>query len=349
LERLGQSAKATDLIGMDVKNLENTKIGKVDELAVDLQSGRVVQIIVSAGGFLGVGDKLVGIPPKSFRLDAPAKALRLDMSKETLKSAPPVELSKWEEQYQSNRVVESYTYYKQEPYFGRPDSQTHRIIVLGRVDRASKVIGENIRNLTDQKIGEVEDLIVDVGAGRVVHAIIASGGFLGLGETFSAVPPSALKQDESRHLLQLDTTKEALTAAPHFKKSDWPHLDDPNYAQQVYRAHHVEPYFGTDVDNSARNVRDRQSKTLTPADQGTSEADMDITRRIRKEITSEDRLSLYGHNVKVITLNGRVTLRGPVQSAEEKRRISDIANRIAKSENVDNQLEIKRDADPNLK
>jgi len=360
-ERLGYGAKATDIIGMEVKNMANTKLGKVDELAVDLESGRVVEVIVSSGGVLGVGDKLIAVPPQAFKLDPPTKALRLVMDRDVWKTAPSFDISKWDDSFQSNHVADVYRYYKQEPYFmGTQDAASRREFrnevrkgdrtehvnrnALGRVEKASKVIGENIRNLSDQKVGDVDNLIVDLEAGRIIHVIVASGGFLGLGEALSAVPPAALREDPAHKYLRMDTTKEALADAPHFKKSDWPKLDDPDYAQKVYRAHHVEPYFGTDVDNTARNVRERQG-ALTPGDQGTSEADMDMTRRIRKEIIAQDQLSLYGRNVKVITLNGRVTLRGPVQSEEEKQRIGDIANRIAKPENVDNQLEVKRDAD----
>jgi osmotically-inducible protein OsmY len=52
-------------------------------------------------------------------------------------------------------------------------------------------------------------------------------------------------------------------------------------------------------------------------------------------------MSVNAKNVKIITVDGRVTLRGPVKTAEEKRLIGEIADRIARSENVDNQLEVK--------
>src|ERR1017187_855877 len=95
------------------------------------------------------------------------------------------------------------------------------------------------------------------------------------------------------------------------------------------------------VDNTARNVRDRNSRTLTPLDQGNSQADVNTTAQIRKEIIAGKDLSVNARNVKIITTNGRVTLRGPVNTAEEKRFIGEIADRIARSENVDNQLEVK--------
>ena len=97
-----------------------------------------------------------------------------------------------------------------------------------------------------------------------------------------------------------------------------------------------------DADNTRKNVRDRNDATLTPGDQGKSETDRDSTRKIRQAIVSgPNDLSVIAKNVKIITANGKVTLRGPVNTAEEKRLIGEIADGIAKSENVDNQLAVK--------
>jgi osmotically-inducible protein OsmY len=65
-----------------------------------------------------------------------------------------------------------------------------------------------------------------------------------------------------------------------------------------------------------------------------------MTAQIRKEIIAGKSMSVNAKNVKIITIAGRVTLRGPVNTAEEKRLIGDIADRIARPENVDNQLEV---------
>jgi osmotically-inducible protein OsmY len=117
------------------------------------------------------------------------------------------------------------------------------------------------------------------------------------------------------------------------------------YADGVYRAYDVEPYFTTNVitaaDNTGRNVRDGVDRTRTPLDQGNSKADVATTARIRKEILAGKNMSVNAQNVKIVTNQGQVTLRGPVNSAEEKRLIGEIANRIARTENVDNQLEVK--------
>jgi hyperosmotically inducible periplasmic protein len=95
-------------------------------------------------------------------------------------------------------------------------------------------------------------------------------------------------------------------------------------------------------DNTGRNVRDRDQKTLTPLDQGNSQADVDRTAQIRREILAVSSLSVNAHNVKIITNEGHVTLRGPVNSAEEKRLVGEIATKIATSEHTDNELEVLR-------
>jgi hyperosmotically inducible periplasmic protein len=95
-------------------------------------------------------------------------------------------------------------------------------------------------------------------------------------------------------------------------------------------------------DNTGVNVRDRDGVTLTPMDQGTSEADVERTRQIRSAITSTDGMSMQARNVKVITREGAVTLRGPVANAEERAAIEAIA-RQAGATRVDNQLEIDKE------
>ena len=93
-------------------------------------------------------------------------------------------------------------------------------------------------------------------------------------------------------------------------------------------------------DNSGTNVRDRNDQTKTPGDQSESEADRTISQNIRQSLTSDDSLSTNGKNVKVITIDGKVTLRGPVKSDQEKASIAAKAQQVAGVKNVDNQLEI---------
>jgi sporulation protein YlmC with PRC-barrel domain len=406
-ERWNGAAKATDVIGMNVDNLQDEKLGKVSDLALDMESGRVVEVIISTGGFLGMGKTLTAVPPGALQSEAAWHVLKLDTSKEKFNAAPRFDNTKWAEGTQSNRLSEIYGYYGQQPYFAReayrtnnldgsfanslprnmdgtidtaaerPGDAAHNLALannveennnsqvstrnpdgtwsrtyysngnrskswgkLGRVEKASKLMGDPVHNLQDEDLGKVENFAVDLPAGRIVAVIISSGGFMGMDNELSAVPPTAFRFNAEQDTLQLDTSKDSLVSSPHFKASEWPDLSQSDYFGRVYSAYNTEPYFTTGADNTRRNVRDRDSRTLTPIDQGNSQADVDTTAQIRKEINDDSGMTTNAKNVKIITLNGHVTLRGPVDSEAEKNRIAEIAKRIASAGNVDNQLEV---------
>jgi osmotically-inducible protein OsmY len=98
-----------------------------------------------------------------------------------------------------------------------------------------------------------------------------------------------------------------------------------------------------DAENTKRNVRDKSGAALTPEGQKESAIDRRITAAIRRAIVKDDSLSLNAHNVKIITLNRVVTLRGPVDSEAEKTKIAKLAQRAAGVRKVDNQLEVDVD------
>lgn len=345
--RLGRAEKASDVIGMEVRNYNGEKLGKVDDFAVDLETGRIVEVVLSTGGTLGLGVMMVPVPPGALHHDVTNKVIHLKSDMQKLKAAPRYGMSNWAELGESNKVAEVYRYHGQEPYFTaayQPALGPDPTARLGYVQRVKKLMGASVKNVQSETLGKVEDIILDLSVGRVVSVVVSSGGFLGLGDELSAVPPAAFQFNSENEFLQLDTSKEALSRAPHFKSSEWPDFGQPGYAAGVYRAYKVAPYFTTNAvvaaDNTARNVRDRNS-TLTPLDQGNSQADVDTTAQIRKGILAGKDMSVNAQNVKIITSKGQVTLRGPVDTAEEKRLIGEIAINIALVENVNNQLEVK--------
>lgn len=98
------------------------------------------------------------------------------------------------------------------------------------------------------------------------------------------------------------------------------------------------------ADNSAENVRDRGNDTMTPMDQSNKPEDVDLTRRVRQAVESDSGLSIDAKNVKIITVDGVVWLRGPVKSAQEKDEIARAAHNIAGAGNVRDEMEVARNA-----
>jgi osmotically-inducible protein OsmY len=95
------------------------------------------------------------------------------------------------------------------------------------------------------------------------------------------------------------------------------------------------------LENTEVNVRDKDNTTLTPEDQKETESDIKITADIRKAIIKNKSLSVDAQNVKIITRNGVVTLRGPVETKKESKKLKKIAKHTPGVLKVDNQLEIK--------
>ena len=233
--------------------------------------------------------------------------------------------------------------------------------------RASAIEGMAVRNAAGEDLGKVKDLVIDLETGTVVYAALDFGCFLGFGDKLFAVPWDAFKlgaTDKVEHLV-LATTKEKLTNAPGFDKSHWPVAGDPAWS-------HVDKFYGplrttrqstkdgvttvttnkttlskdssiktepVDRANTGVNARDRGTKAKTPLDQNENKADIKTTADIRKRVVAE-KMSTDASNVKIITQDGKVTLRGPVKTEDERKKIDEIAADVAGADKVDSQLEV---------
>src|SRR5437868_11726597 len=97
------------------------------------------------------------------------------------------------------------------------------------------------------------------------------------------------------------------------------------------------------ADNTKVNKRDRNKSEPTADQQKEASSDKELTRKIRRAIVSDKSLSTYAHNVKIITQNGKVTLKGPVHSDDEKKTVEAKAAEVAGAGNVTNELSVKGD------
>lgn len=95
-----------------------------------------------------------------------------------------------------------------------------------------------------------------------------------------------------------------------------------------------------DASNTGINKRDRDDKTLTPMDQMNNPSDLKITQEIRQALM-KDKFSMDAKNIKVITRNGAVTLRGPVKSTTELKKISALVESLPGITSITNQLQVK--------
>jgi hyperosmotically inducible periplasmic protein len=96
-------------------------------------------------------------------------------------------------------------------------------------------------------------------------------------------------------------------------------------------------------DNTTANKQDRDTTQPTADQAKNSTSDREMMQRIRRDIVDDKSLSTYAHNVKIVAKNGKVTLRGPVHSDDEKRTIEEYARKVAGDGNVTSELTVKGD------
>ena len=108
---------------------------------------------------------------------------------------------------------------------------------------AATITGDEVCNRKDEKLGTIQDIMLDIQTGTIRYAVLSSGGFLGMGNHLFAVPWSALELDTAHKRFILDVDVERLKAAPGFDKDAWPNMADSTWNSTV------DSYYATRSDS----------------------------------------------------------------------------------------------------
>ena len=149
----------------------------------------------------------------------------------------------------SNSTGMSGTTGKSTDYTGMRDAKTWE-----RTHRVSKIIGTDVVNSKGEKIGDVEDIVLDA-KGNVAYAVVSTGGFLGMGDKMHAVPWSAIRTSTGTDNFMLDVDKDRLRTAPGFDQSSWPNVNDPKWSSENRRYF---PASGTTRSSTTQPVVNKQ-------------------------------------------------------------------------------------------
>jgi sporulation protein YlmC with PRC-barrel domain len=109
--------------------------------------------------------------------------------------------------------------------------------------RVSKVLGTKVQNPAGQKIGQVEDVILDKQSNHIMFAVLSFGGFLGVGEKYYPVPWSSLDYDENHNSYVVEYTKEQLEGAPAGSVEELTQNDGLNFRDRTYDYYKAEHYW----------------------------------------------------------------------------------------------------------
>lgn len=101
--------------------------------------------------------------------------------------------------------------------------------------------GRRVKNLEGERIGRIEEIVIELTGGRIAYAVLSFGGFLGFGDKFFAIPWNALKLTQDEREFLLDLPREKLEIAPGFDKDNWPDLTQLKYHTEIYAFYDVKP------------------------------------------------------------------------------------------------------------
>lgn len=121
---------------------------------------------------------------------------------------------------------------------------TRKTAEMYGVVNASKIIGESVVNRENEDLGKIHELVIDAKEGRLAYAVLACGGFMGMGHKLFAMPWKAFEFANTENKLILDVNKEKLKAAPGFDQdAKWPDFADKTWGNTIHDYYGYAPYW----------------------------------------------------------------------------------------------------------
>jgi sporulation protein YlmC with PRC-barrel domain len=238
--------KLRSVIGHTVENQHGKTLGHIEEVVIDAATGDIAYAVLAFGEFLGVGGKLFALPWHVLQQPDKGQTFRLEMTAEQLKKAPGFDKEQWPDMEERHWTDAIHAYYGRPPYVGKelPPKTTSETVqhVPHRLLRAGYVLKGTVMNTRGQRLGNVEEVVIDAATGQVAYAVLSVGEFLGAGGKLFALPWHALQQSAGLGTFVLDIDKETLQKAPGFDKDHWPNMADPRWQATVHSYYKQQPY-----------------------------------------------------------------------------------------------------------
>jgi sporulation protein YlmC with PRC-barrel domain len=167
--------------------------------------------------------------------------------------------------------------------------------------KLSEIIGMTVENPQRDNLGEITDVVVDPSNGNVAYAVLAAGGFLGLGEKYFAIPWGAFqpmadsddKGDVKR--LILDADKDRLQNAPGFDKDNWPDMANPEWGQTVHTYYGQQDYWqqrqSRQRAQSSTAMNERSVSATVQQVQGTT-VELEVPQDLVQDLQAGDRVEV---------------------------------------------------------
>ena len=233
---LSQAERAASLYNRQILSSDNQKIGKVDNVIVDLESEHILYVVLNDNG------NKVAVPPQVLGQSA-GNMLRANAPKSKIDSAPKFtsNMNNAAQLGQASFVSQVYQAFGANRWWqgSTPVDQG----TFHNVHKLNQLIGMNVEDVNNATIGKISNVVVDMPTGRLLYVAFAPASKMNLGNNLYAMPSDAftLSSDQSHLVTNIDQQK--LAAAPHFASNSWPNINDSTFASQVYQYYGKQAWF----------------------------------------------------------------------------------------------------------
>ncbi|WP_298232917.1 PRC-barrel domain-containing protein [uncultured Azohydromonas sp.] len=230
---LARDARASQIIGREVRDPNGAKLGEINDLIVDLGSGRLQYAVLSFGGVAGLGDKLFAYPVNAFRTSTDSDDLVLTVDKNQLDAAPGFDKSRWP-------GLDADAYWRDvDRHFGAAGRSSERSSTAAaggqRLMRMSQLLDKDVNDRQGADAGEIEDVVVNMAQQRVHYVVLDFDKKWSPDDKLLALPLTALNAPAGKRDgdLVLNVPREQLDMKRGFDENAWPDLNDQAYRREV--------------------------------------------------------------------------------------------------------------------
>jgi len=199
--RKGAGLRASELVGERVQNANGDTLGEIEELVMPTGAENDIRVILSVGGLLDVGDKLVAVPYDDLRVSPDGDTFYIDRSEAQLKAAPEF---KYDAQADAGRTTQQTPTAAARTTTDRPRTNVPTALTPAKTNlaldvfdhRASDIIGATVLDDRGESVAKIDDIVVSIDDHKL-HAVLAFGGFAGFGEKLITLPMDGLQISSS--------------------------------------------------------------------------------------------------------------------------------------------------------
>jgi len=217
--------KMHEVLGQTVTTRQGKEVGRIENIVLDAATGDLLYCVVTSESVLGVGGTLRALPWEVVQGAADRKSFQLQLEEEQFQNAPQFDKDSWPDMLDRHWVDAIHVYYGKPPRLGKHlPPETNEPVAQGPrpVLMAASLLGSQVISPRGQRLGTIEDIVIESTAGQVAYVVLAMGGLSQRQAKWLALPWQELQQSKGLGTFVLTVDDKVLEETPGFDRARWP-------------------------------------------------------------------------------------------------------------------------------